>query len=191
MADFTYCCVEGGLAGTGNVDEDPLFVDPTNDDYHLQSTVGSYHNGQWSPDPSHSPCIDAGDPSAPYGNEPMPNGDCINMGAYGNTAEASSSALASVGSTEEAIPLKLKLLQNYPNPFNPSTTISLMLNEMAQVDLAIYNMSGEMIKILHQVNLGVGLHNFSFEAGDLPTGIYVYRANIGERVLAGKALLVK
>jgi hypothetical protein len=36
-----------------------------------------------------SPCIDAGDPASPIGQEPFPNGGRINMGAYGGTAEAS------------------------------------------------------------------------------------------------------
>jgi len=41
----TYCDVEGGWPGIGNLDADPLFVDPSNNDFHL------------SPG---SPCIDAG-----------------------------------------------------------------------------------------------------------------------------------
>ena len=45
----TYSNVQGGYPGTGNIDADPLFVDPDNDDYHL------------SPG---SPCIDAGDNTA-------------------------------------------------------------------------------------------------------------------------------
>ena len=57
------------------ISEDPLFVDPDNGDFHLL------------PD---SPCIDAGKPSSDYSNEPNPNGCQVNMGAYGNTAEATS-----------------------------------------------------------------------------------------------------
>jgi len=87
--DVNYSCISGGWLGTGNIEEDPLFVDPTNGDYHLQSNEGSYHGGAWLPDLGHSPCIDAGDPASPHGNEPLPNGDRVNMGAYGNTAEAS------------------------------------------------------------------------------------------------------
>jgi len=46
----TYTDVEGGWTGTGNIDVDPLFVNPANGDFHLQGS---------------SPCIDAGDNSAP------------------------------------------------------------------------------------------------------------------------------
>jgi hypothetical protein len=36
-----------------------------------------------------SPCIDAGNPGCPLGDEPVPNGNRRNMGAYGGMAEAS------------------------------------------------------------------------------------------------------
>ncbi|MGD2095402.1 MAG: hypothetical protein PVH77_10380 [Phycisphaerales bacterium] len=52
--------------GEGNIDVDPLF------------TV----HGYW---------VDAGDPNSPVGDEPLPNGGVINMGAYGGTREASKS----------------------------------------------------------------------------------------------------
>jgi hypothetical protein len=51
-------------------------VDPQNDDYHLLPG---------------SPGIDAGDPNLPYDNEPWPNGERIDMGAYGNTPQATRS----------------------------------------------------------------------------------------------------
>ncbi|MBN2383887.1 hypothetical protein JXQ70_13510 [bacterium] len=76
---------------------DPCFVDPdsgSSPDFHLQSRVGSYHNGAWSSDALDSPCIDAGSPDPPYAeyaNEPRPNGSRVNMGCYGNTDQASRS----------------------------------------------------------------------------------------------------
>jgi hypothetical protein len=69
-----------------SIAQDPLFVDPDgpdnilgndDDDFHLQSS---------------SLCIDAGDPSSSYDNELQPNGCRINMGAYGNTTEATISS---------------------------------------------------------------------------------------------------
>jgi len=49
-ASVNYTDVQAGWAGTGNIDADPLFVDPAGGDYHLQGG---------------SPCIDTGDNSAP------------------------------------------------------------------------------------------------------------------------------
>ena len=46
----TYSDIQGGYAGTGNINADPMFVDQSNGDLHLQQG---------------SPCVDAGDNSAP------------------------------------------------------------------------------------------------------------------------------
>ena len=105
-----YSNVEGGFFGEGNIDIDPLFADSgywdpngTPDDasddfwiegdYHLKSQAGRWdpNSQSWVVDDVTSPCIDAGDPNMPVGDEPMPNGGRINMGAYSGTPEASKS----------------------------------------------------------------------------------------------------
>ncbi len=77
--------------GAGNFSVDPLFVNPAAGDFHLQSTAGSWHGGAWTPDARLSPCIDAGDPASDWSLEPKPSGGRVNLGAYGNTQEASKS----------------------------------------------------------------------------------------------------
>lgn len=79
------------LAGSGNIAVDPLFADETNSDYHLKSKYGRWNGTAWVTDNVTSPCINSGNPNDEYSNEPLPNGNRINMGAYGNTAEASKS----------------------------------------------------------------------------------------------------
>ncbi|MBN1362903.1 MAG: hypothetical protein JW993_20055 [Sedimentisphaerales bacterium] len=95
-ATVSFSDIEGGWpgAGEGNVDVHPMFADLTSGDYHLKSQTGRWDLGSqnWVHDSETSPCIDAGDPSVPVGDEPEPNGRRINMGAYGGTAEASKSA---------------------------------------------------------------------------------------------------
>jgi len=106
----TFTDVQGGWPGQGNIDAAPCFVepgfwnlnrttgDPSDDfwvqgDYHLRSQAGRwYPNGQtWVQDMLTSPCIDAGDPTSDWTAEPAPNGQRINMGTYGGTAQASMS----------------------------------------------------------------------------------------------------
>jgi hypothetical protein len=64
-------------------------------DAHLLSPAGYVANGGAAgpATASTSPAIDAGDPKADYSNEPSPNGGRLNLGAYGNTAEASRTAI--------------------------------------------------------------------------------------------------
>ncbi|MCL1856499.1 MAG: right-handed parallel beta-helix repeat-containing protein [Kiritimatiellaeota bacterium] len=70
---------------------DPRFADVG--DYHLQSPFGRWDpaQGTWEEDENLSPCIDAGDPADDFSLEPLPNGDRVNLGLYGGTAEASKS----------------------------------------------------------------------------------------------------
>lgn len=70
-------------------DKNPLFVNPAGQDFHLRSKGGTWNGSGWTRYSEHSPCIDAGDPASSWTNEPQPNGGRVNMGAYGNTAEAS------------------------------------------------------------------------------------------------------
>jgi parallel beta-helix repeat protein len=86
-----YSDVERGFLGQGNINLDPLFAPTDVPDYHLQSIYGRWdpRAGKWVIDTNHSPCIDAGDPQDPVGQEPAPNGGRINMGAYGGTSQAS------------------------------------------------------------------------------------------------------
>ncbi len=96
----SYSDVQGGFAGEGNLDADPLFVtlgmwsDPNTyvpGDCHLKSQAGHWNprTCTWVLDGVTSPCIDAGDPGSDFGLEPAPNGGRPNLGAYGNTLEAS------------------------------------------------------------------------------------------------------
>lgn len=109
---IAYSNIAGGWDGTGNIEEDPLFaqhgswMDPVSEltaepsdlnaiwiagDYHLKSQAGRWdpETESWVLDDVTSPCIDAGNPLDPVGLELQPNGDIINMGAYGGTMEAS------------------------------------------------------------------------------------------------------
>ncbi|MHC4640846.1 MAG: right-handed parallel beta-helix repeat-containing protein [Planctomycetota bacterium] len=89
----TYCNVQGGWPGVGNIDADPYFVDEINGDFHLKSQAGRWdaNSESWVRDASTSPCVDAGNPGCPVSDEPAPNGNRRNMGAYGGTTEASKS----------------------------------------------------------------------------------------------------
>jgi predicted outer membrane repeat protein len=101
---ISYSCVQGAsavLSGVGNIGSDPLFADSQNADYHLMSLAGRWDATRklWVTDSVTSPCIDAGDPACPLGDEPLStpldptNAWSINrridMGFYGGTPEAS------------------------------------------------------------------------------------------------------
>lgn len=83
------------------------------------------------------------------------------------------------------------LAQNYPNPFNPSTRIRFALPQNAPVNLAVYNALGQKVATLVNQQLPTGEHSVTWEARDLPSGIYYYRITAGEFRETRKAILMK
>lgn len=77
--------------GIGNFLADPRFADAANGDFHLRSTAGRYTPDGFVNDMVDSPAIDAGNPASGFSLETAPNGGRINLGTYGNTAQASRS----------------------------------------------------------------------------------------------------
>ena len=91
--DIRFNDIQGGWEGDGNIDLDPLFADSENRNYYLKSQAGRWNpvSKNWVVDKTTSPCINAGDPYSPIGDEPASNGNRVNMGAFGGTLEASKS----------------------------------------------------------------------------------------------------
>lgn len=92
---------------------------------------------------------------------------------------------------EDGMPETFSLSQNYPNPFNPVTTISYTLPEAADVKLTIYNALGEEAAIIVNAYQQSGSYRVSFDAADLPSGVYFYRIQAGEFVESKKMMLLK
>jgi hypothetical protein len=93
--------------------------------------------------------------------------------------------------TSTEIPAEFALLPNYPNPFNPVTTISFALPEASKVELRVYDISGKLVKELISGWRQAGVHDVTFEAPNLSSGIYIYRLNADNFEASGKMLLIK
>ncbi len=90
-----------------------------------------------------------------------------------------------------AIPDKFALDQNYPNPFNPSTTINFSLPQKDFVSLRIYNLVGEEIKVLLNEEKDAGTYQITFEAINLPSGVYFYQLNTAGFTETKKMILMR
>jgi hypothetical protein len=84
---FNLVAWQGTPYDAHSLEADPLFV--SNADLHLQSTAGHFTSAGWVADLDTSPFLDRGDPAAPFDAEPTPNGGRLDLGAFGDTAEAS------------------------------------------------------------------------------------------------------
>jgi len=88
------------------------------------------------------------------------------------------------------------LEQNYPNPFNPSTTINFALPEAGEVSLAIYNMSGQLVRKLVHGEYASGRYEVLWDAKDdhgarVASGVYLYVLKAGEFIAQRKLVLMK
>jgi len=84
-----------------------------------------------------------------------------------------------------------QLKQNFPNPFNPSTTISWQMPEDNFVTLKVFDVLGREVATLVNDNREAGNHSIDFNASDLPSGVYLYRIQIGNFTESRKFLLQK
>ncbi|MGK9475815.1 T9SS type A sorting domain-containing protein [Melioribacter sp. OK-6-Me] len=89
------------------------------------------------------------------------------------------------------IPAGYELSQNYPNPFNPTTTISFVLPKSGNVKLTVYNVLGQEIEKLINGYKEAGKYNITWNANNLPSGLYIYRLETENYVVSKKMTLLK
>ncbi len=91
----------------------------------------------------------------------------------------------------ESIPAEFILHQNYPNPFNPATTIRYALPRKAAVRLVVSDLLGREVAVLVEEEQPAGWHSETFDASQLPSGVYLYRLEAGGFVQARKMVVLK
>jgi len=84
-----------------------------------------------------------------------------------------------------------RLSSNYPNPFNPSTTIEYALPHSGYATLRIYNVLGEEVATLVDGDHAAGTFTATWDASDLPSGVYFYRLTAGEYVQTRKMVSLR
>jgi hypothetical protein len=100
-------------------------------------------------------------------------------------------AVTSVHRSDSSIPLQFQLFQNYPNPFNPSTTIHFSLPQRSHVTLKVFVVLGREVATLVDGEMNAGEHSVVLDAMDLPSGVYLFRIQVGSYTESKKLILVK
>lgn len=91
-----------------------------------------------------------------------------------------------------ALPDAAALSPAYPNPFNPETRFTLVVATKQEATVAVYDMTGRRVATLHDGPLAADVpYGFTFDARDLPSGLYVVRATGQTFMTTTSALLVR
>jgi len=80
---------------------------------------------------------------------------------------------------------------SYPNPFNPSTTIKYEIPSDGLVTIKVYNMLGQEVARLVNEIQKEGIREVTWNASNMPSGVYFYRINTGSYTDTRKIILVK
>ena len=91
----------------------------------------------------------------------------------------------------ERFPDKFRLEQNYPNPFNPATAIMFTMPSRQNISLKVYNIFGREVAVLINEVKEPGKFTVTFNAKDLPSGLYFYKLQTVEFVNTRKLAVLK
>ena len=94
------------------------------------------------------------------------------------------------------VPPGLLLDQNYPNPFNPTTWIPFYTPADGDVSVKIYNVKGELVKVLRDRWMNEGAHSVVWNGDDrrgspVASGLYFCVLRFGERTESRKLVLLR
>ena len=97
------------------------------------------------------------------------------------------------------VPLVAQLAQNYPNPFNSETVIEYQLPQSGEIQLMIYDVTGQRVARLASGPRQAGTYALRWDGRDdagrqMASGVYLYRleaaAMTGDRIVQTRKLLL-
>jgi hypothetical protein len=113
-----------------------------------------------------------------------------------SASDANGYLINAVYSLESPIPSEYELAQNYPNPFNGNTAISFGLPQASDVNLNIFNITGQKVATLADGHFEAGRYNIIWNGIDnngkvVSSGVYFYRLQAGSEVKSNKMTMLK
>jgi flagellar hook assembly protein FlgD len=86
--------------------------------------------------------------------------------------------------------------QNYPNPFNPTTTFQYDIPHNGEVNIAVYDIQGRLVRSLANLAQQAGRHTVMWDArnnagANVSSGTYFCRIDFNNAVLVKKLILLK
>ncbi|HEY3296534.1 MAG TPA: T9SS type A sorting domain-containing protein [bacterium] len=89
------------------------------------------------------------------------------------------------------LPTVFALHANYPNPFNPTTLLPFDVPQNSQVNIVVYNVMGQEVVTLVNGKYAAGRYQATFNAENLPSGLYLVKMTAGNYTAMNKMMLLK
>lgn len=170
-SSMNFCCVQGGLIGVGNIDEDPGFL---------------YNTLILSDD---SPCVDAGHPDAAYEDpeDPFNPGTALypakgslraDIGAFGGPGSMLLADLIT-GTIHSSLPATSAGFGVRPNPAANELTLTLPKGVMDLQAIQIWNMQSVLMKQIDCPHGLTDLSNIQLDISELSAGAYILKVRSG------------
>jgi len=86
---------------------------------------------------------------------------------------------------------RFEMEQNYPNPFNPTTEIGFQISDVRFVRLVVHDLLGREVATLVNEKKEPGSYSVTFDANDLPSGVYFYSLYAGSFAVTRRMILIK
>jgi hypothetical protein len=83
------------------------------------------------------------------------------------------------------------LEQNYPNPFNAQTEIRFEIKRHSRIDLSVYDLAGRKVQTLEKGYFTPGIYQTTFDASNLPSGVYYYKLETSFQSQKQKCIYIK
>jgi len=109
----------------------------------------------------------------------------------GQVLQGIGSVVIGIEDEQRLMPNSFSLKQNYPNPFNPRTMIEYTLPKSEKVLLTVYNLLGEEVTRLIDKRIAAGVHQVTWDALNVASGIYFYRLKAGDFIQTRKMVVLK
>jgi len=174
----------GNFSGDfSNNEENVLFIDRDNYDYHLQEGSNGIDDGI-------DPGFGNGYDLTPYFEyrHPLsiitrPFDGLLDIGAFEFISSGITDIIINQISSFE--------FENYPNPFSNFTNIKYNIPVDCFVEINIYNINGQKIQTLIETNQIAGQYSIEFERSNLESGLYFYELKYNNVNIINKMIIVE
>ena len=108
-----------------------------------------------------------------------------------DAGEEGGSPCETLNVADDLIPSVFNVSNAYPNPFNPSTTIDVDIPEASLLNVAVYNLKGQLMSTLINETVYPGNYSFIWDGSNATSGLYIVSVSYDNNTYNQKITLVK